>query len=131
MKCNNQGQNMLICLSEVLNLLINQITESFYKGQCYVTSTLLHFKKGKEPNYEHSLFLTIFKIKILHIFSNSLRLLSAMQKCRSIGWKWPITLDVLFCYYDDVLDKVPSDCVIPCNDGGIFDIKSKKEFLFN
>ena len=51
---------------------------------------------------------------------------SAMQKCSSVGWKWPTSPDVLFYYYDDVLGKVPSDCAIPCNHRGVFEIKYNK-----
>ena len=66
-----------------------------------------------------------FPENIMEIKSNG-TVVTAMQKCSSVGWKWPTSPDVLFYYYDDVLDKVPSDCVIPCNDWGVFEIKSDK-----
>ena len=48
----------------------------------------------------------------------------AMQKCSSTGWRWPEVTDTLFYSFEDVVENLPSDSVIPYNDRGVYVVKS-------
>ena len=50
---------------------------------------------------------------------------NAMQKCKSTSWKWPTLPNSLMYLSDEAMEKVSSDCIIPYDDRGVFEIKSE------